>query len=634
VRLICVTTLSGSVILTVTFATPVSSVTFALTSIVTPVLKTVLFAGVIFITFGGVESTVTITANITENIAIDTVTATLDFDSTSAVVTMTTAGGDLFQANFTNTTFVGEYNITITATDTNGNTNNTETTNFTVRDSTPPNLINFTPANNSVFTTGVTIEISVNATDNSAGVANVTVNITEPDSSVTQIDLTDLGGSDIFNTSYTIPQKNGTYTITFIANDTNGNLNDTEFTFIVGNDTQTPNVTIIEPTTDTLFNQTDVVTITANVTENIAIDSVTATIDFDTTSSIITMTTAGGDLFQTNFTNTTFVGDYNITITATDTNGNTNNTETTNFTVRDSTPPSVINLTPVNNSGFSLGATIEISANVTDNAVANVSINITQPNGTVVEQNLSDNANSDIFNTSFTIPVLTGTYTIRFIANDTNGNVNSSETNFFVASDTVNPVINSVNDTPDPVQQGDSVEITANVTDDVAVDVVIVQIDDQNFTMNQGGITTNKSLFPIEEGTGNGWTDCTDFDTCLDTATLTNHGDGTTADKVSATTNTRMLHLKVEELGIPGNATINFLVYNIVIASDINTSGEGFKWHATDCDGNHKDLTGVVETNSTFFLYNQQFNTTSGGNPWTPDCINGVYEPGARVEDI
>lgn len=55
-----------------------------------------------------------------------------------------------------------------------------------------------------------------------------------------------------------------------------------------------------------------------------------------------------------------------------------------------------------------------------------------------------------------------------------------------VEIDTTNPVINSINDNPDPVNQGNNITITANVTDNVAVDEVKVEILGTNYSMTGG----------------------------------------------------------------------------------------------------------------------------------------------------
>jgi len=283
-------------------------------------------------------------------------------------------------------------------------------TTFQAAEGTTPNVTDLTPPNESTFSIGATIEIGANVTDDGT-VSNVSINVTLPNGTIVEANLTHQGATDFFNTSFTIPQLNGTYTVLFIANDTDNNFNETEVTIFVGNDTFSPAVVVVQPANDTVFNQSDVVTITVNVTSATGVTKVNATITFDGSTAFVNLTPAGGDLFQANFTNTTFVGDYNFSIAAFDGNGNVNNTVGGNFTVRDSLSPNVQNLTPANGTVFDVGTTIEIRANVTDNSagVGNVSINITQPDSSVVQINLTHQT-GDIFNTSFTIPQLNGTH--------------------------------------------------------------------------------------------------------------------------------------------------------------------------------------------------------------------------------
>jgi len=363
-------------------------------------------------------------------------------------------------------------NITIDVVDSNGNVNETAVGNFTVRDSTPLNVTDITPENGSVFDLGQTIEIGANVTDNIA-VANVSINITQPDASVVQINLSANAGTEFFNTSFTFPLLNGTYTVLFITNDTSSNINETEITILVGNDSLAPNVSIDQPANDTVFNQSDLVVIIVNATDNIG-----AEIEFDGTIGIVNFDSLGAGLFQGNFSNTSFIGGYNITIDVIDTNGNFNDTITGNFTVRDSTPLNVTDITPQNGSIFDLGETIEIGANVSDNvAVANVSINITQPDSSVVQINLSANAGTEFFNTTFTFPSLNGTYTVLFITNDTSSNINETEITILVGNDSLAPNVSieqPANDTA--FNQSDVVVIIVNATDNIGVANVTADI--------------------------------------------------------------------------------------------------------------------------------------------------------------
>lgn len=95
--------------------------------------------------------------------------------------------------------------------------------------------------------------------------------------------------------------------------------------------------------------------------------------------------------------------------------------------------PNVTTAVPAVNILYNITNIIEIAANVTDGtAVAQVYANITMPNGTLRQYQLNNGTGfNDKFNTSFTVPELTGTYNITYIANDSSNNINGSLTSNF-----------------------------------------------------------------------------------------------------------------------------------------------------------------------------------------------------------
>ncbi len=99
----------------------------------------------------------------------------------------------------------------------------------------------------------------------------------------------------------------------------------------------------------------------------------------------------------------------------------------------DNLAPNVFDLQPAIGSTYQVSETIEIAANVTDNyMVDSVMANITYPNGTTVQLNLT---NASVrFNTSFK-PLLAGNYSVVFIANDSAANSNQSAHTDFTATD-------------------------------------------------------------------------------------------------------------------------------------------------------------------------------------------------------
>src|SRR3989344_5054596 len=100
--------------------------------------------------------------------------------------------------------------------------------------------------------------------------------------------------------------------------------------------------------------------------------------------------------------------------------------------IRDVTPPGITRMLPENRTGFGINTNINISAFATDlSPISAMFANITLPNGTVQTINLSAVSGST-YSVVFNNTGLNGTYTARFIANDTYNNINLSVTTSFI----------------------------------------------------------------------------------------------------------------------------------------------------------------------------------------------------------
>jgi len=193
------------------------------------------------------------------------------------------------------------------ANDTSGNINDTETQTFIINDDQAPNVTDLTPFNGTSFDTLITIEIGANITDNinmSTSAGSVSINITLPNTSIVQINLTNT--SQFYNTSFTIPDLTGTYTVRFFANDTFNNINSTETLFFLTTDNFAPQVIILTPTNGTTYNVTETTTFDINITDTVGIDTVLLNITKpDGTSQLETLTLNSTPFFEFNYTNTT-----------------------------------------------------------------------------------------------------------------------------------------------------------------------------------------------------------------------------------------------------------------------------------------------------------------------------------------
>lgn len=90
----------------------------------------------------------------------------------------------------------------------------------------PPAVFDFAPTAGKLYLVTDTVEIAVNATDNNS-VDTVQANITYPNGTSSLLTLNKIAGTDRYSNNFAIPGLAGQYNITFVANDTRGNINNT-----------------------------------------------------------------------------------------------------------------------------------------------------------------------------------------------------------------------------------------------------------------------------------------------------------------------------------------------------------------------------------------------------------------------
>ncbi|RME78580.1 hypothetical protein D6774_00630 [Candidatus Woesearchaeota archaeon] len=257
-----------------------------------------------------------------------------------------------------------------------------------------------------------------------------------------------------------------------------------------------------------------VMTITANVTDvngvpadiqqvNLTFDAGTPGSPGDDVSFILVYNSTT-QLFQ----NTTYtiaagsqLGNWTVNVTATDTALATDYNATV-FVVQDTVIP-LVNITqPVNDSDFQLNDTVNISVNIADNGSIDTAIAIIDiPGVGQVNVTLTFNSTTGLWEGDFNQTQTNGIYNITIWTNDTGGNVNNTEFIQINVGDIIAPVINTVTDTPDPVDPGQTLGVTANITDNFGATTVILEVDyangtKTNFTMTlQSGVATNGIWF-------------------------------------------------------------------------------------------------------------------------------------------
>lgn len=181
------------------------------------------------------------------------------------------------------------------------------------------------------------------------------------------------------------------------------------------------------------------------------------------------------------------IGTSTYTVEAINSIGETD-TETGSVTVVDSAEPVITNQDADPNPA-DYGDTVTISATVTDNVeLAEVTLSI---NG-ITEPFPMSLTGTDIYEADIeTVNDLgaSGTYYYTITASDSSGNeIATDGTDYFViVPDTTPPVIDetSITEVDDPVEYGDTITISVDVTDDVDVDTVTITVDGTDI-INEG----------------------------------------------------------------------------------------------------------------------------------------------------
>ncbi|PTK82728.1 YSIRK signal domain/LPXTG anchor domain surface protein [Staphylococcus haemolyticus] len=395
------------------------------------------------------------------NTSIDSITIVAT-DNSGDAVTNSVSGlpsGVTFNSS-TNTisgtpTKVGNYTITITSTDSSGNSTTTPFT-ITVVDTTTPVI---TPIGNQTKEVNTPINsITIIASDNSK--LAVTNNVSGLPDGVTFDSTTNrISGT---------PTKVGTYPITVTSTDANGNAMTTNFTISIV-DTTKPVVTPISNQTKEVDTAIDPITIEATdnsgqpVTNSVSglPDGVT----FDRTTNKISGTP-------------TKVGTYPITITTTDASGNAISTEF-NIKVIDTIAPIV--------------STIESQTKEVNTVIDVITIDATDNSGQPVTNSVNglpdgvtfDNTTNSISGT----PTKVGDYPITVTTTDASGNTATTKFNITVV-DTTSPTVTPIVDQTKEVNTAiDS--ITIDATDNSGQSVT------NNVTGLPSGVTFNNATNTI-----------------------------------------------------------------------------------------------------------------------------------------
>ncbi|MFW3561606.1 putative Ig domain-containing protein [Staphylococcus caprae] len=364
-------------------------------------------------------------------------------------------------------TKVGSYPIVVITTDASGNET---TTNFTIAvvDTTKPTVSSI---ENQTIEVNTSIDlIKIEATDNSGQVVTNKVNGLPEGVSF----------DSATNTISGTPTKVGSYPITVTTTDAEGNATTTNFTIKVV-DTTKPTVTAIKDQTKEVNTSIDSITIEATDNSGQAVTNkvsgLPAGVSFDSATNTISGTP-------------TKVGNYPITVTTTDAEGN---ETTTSFTIEvvDKTAPTV--------------TAIENQTKEVNTAIDSIKIEATDNSGQAVINKVSGLPDGVTFdsetNTISGTPTKVGSYPIVVTTTDASGN--KTETKFTIeVVDKTAPVVTSIKDQTQEINTAiDSIKIEATdnsgqtVTNKVIGLPEGVSFDSETNTIS--GMPTKVGSYPI-----------------------------------------------------------------------------------------------------------------------------------------
>jgi PGF-pre-PGF domain-containing protein len=330
-----------------------------------------------------------------------------------------------YSGSYTNITFDnltdGRYFYYVWVNDTAGNWNSTEVRVVTI-DTSPPEIINITPAIGSGVKGVVTI--SVVARDAGVGVASVVAEV----SNATYSEVLTLinNGSDVWynDTWNTSALAEGEYNITINATDLLGQSNASEYVTVIVDRTPPASLVLSPIPNKNISTSAYVINGTAIDNES-GVARVWVSVDGGSTWAL-----ANGTLNWSYEWNIQSDGGYNITSKAEDKAGNNQTTLQYVPVTVDTTPPVILLLTPTPGDGATLSAG-------TTSVTINISVSEVHPDTLVLNWNdKNESFNYTSGYVSITKSVSSGnSYTFYVWANDTFGNANATpKITFSVAS--------------------------------------------------------------------------------------------------------------------------------------------------------------------------------------------------------
>lgn len=442
---------------------------------------------------------VTLRADVTDNAGIDRVEALVEIPNVfSAVVPLSPKSGDTFEGTWTapanDTSAPLSYRVTFRAVDTSGLEATADCGTVTVAppDSQAPVISACQVTPRALLARGGSVTITATVTDDAA-VSSVRALVTVPGGSQVAVVLASQGGNN-YQGTYVVSPNPGpspqSYQVVITAQDSSGNPATADcgaFTVAIP-DTTAPVLTNCAVAPRALTAAGGTITITADATDNVSVQSVVAEVQGPNGTTTVQLTAGGGSGYSGTFSlpanSSAAPVSYQVRLVASDPSGNQTPQDCGTVTVAapDREAPQIGSCTLAPSTLPFTGGAVQIQASITDNVgVTSVTARILRGGSVVDTAALSPGAGPSFATTFAALPNRTGAalvYDVELIATDAAGNTRTAPCgSYTVQADTVPPAIQACDATPRELPaEGGQVTFTATVTDAIPLDHVVAVV--------------------------------------------------------------------------------------------------------------------------------------------------------------
>jgi len=350
-------------------------------------------------------------------------------------------------------------------------------------DATPPEIVDNSPASG---TTGDTYTFNVSVTDNVDTADELTVRVNWSHGSQGANESMINVGGNYFEKTVTLDQ-NSTSNMAYVlyANDTYGNTNTTTQASVTVQDNDDPS--LVADNSDASGTTGDLFGFDVIVSDNVGVGSVNVSWSHGSLIGNLALSDDGDGTWSGSVTLDDSLGNLIYRVQVNDTSGNYVRGSQQSKSVSDNDNPQVINVSATP-SIQDIGGYVNITAVVTDNiAIGSVYLNITYPDSSIQNFSITGNKSGNTYYCNKTYSMM-GTYTYFVWADDSSGNsVISTTDTFSVGESTLPQISNIANTTSDPLDTNSSfgwVNITCDVTDNIGVDEVFLNITNPDGSYN------------------------------------------------------------------------------------------------------------------------------------------------------